>query len=136
MDALKTILRNFPHNDLYDELSFLGKLHEQQLWDVEEYWLLEWGIYNLGKGSSKNLDWEIFRIFSSTMLSISAHLDRNDSFKIKNLKRPKLYKFRERVQLIFEGYFSKSMPNQNIFEEINPLLKLSTISTDNPWGKI
>ena len=125
MDVKKIILRNFPHNGLYDDFSFLGKLHEEQLWDIEEYWLLEYGIYKLEKSSFEKLDWEVFRIFSIIMLSISSHLDRNDCFKIKNLKRPKLYELRGRVQLVFEGYFSKSMPEQNIFEEINPLLNPS-----------
>ncbi|MBQ0138191.1 MAG: hypothetical protein KBT36_02745 [Kurthia sp.] len=122
MHAKEIILRNFPHNGLYDDSSFLGKLHEEKLWDIEEYWLLEWGIYNLEKSASEKLDWEVFRIFSSIMLSISSHLDKNDYFKIKNLKRPKLYELRERVQLVFEGYFSQTMPEQNIFEEVNPLL--------------
>lgn len=122
MDAKQIILRNFPHNNLNDDLSFLGKLHEKQLWDIEEYWLLEWGVYELSKSSSEKLDWEVFRIFSIIMQYISSHLDKNDYFKIKNLKLPKLYELRERVQLVFEGYFSQSMPEQDIFEEINPLL--------------
>lgn len=122
MDIEKIILCNFPHNSLYDELSFLGKLHEEQLWDVEEYWLLEWAIYNLEKKSSDKLNWEVFRIFSFIMLSISSDLDGHDSFAIKNLERTEIYEFRERVQLIFEGYFSKSMPKQNIFERVNSLI--------------
>ncbi|WP_447502788.1 Imm41 family immunity protein, partial [Acinetobacter pittii] len=63
MDAKEIILRNFPHNNLYDDLSFLGKLNEEQSWDIEEYWLLEWGVYKLEKNSPEKLDWEIFRIF-------------------------------------------------------------------------
>lgn len=127
MDAKEIILRNFPHNNLYDDLSFLGKLNEEQSWNIKEYWLLEWGIYNLEKNSSEKLDWEVFRIFSLIMLSISSHLDQNDYFKIKNLKRPELYEMRERVQLVFEGYFSSLMPEQNTFEEVNPLLALTSI---------
>jgi hypothetical protein len=49
MNAKKIIQRNFPHNDLYENLSFIGKLHEEKIWDMEEYWLLEWGIYNVEK---------------------------------------------------------------------------------------
>jgi hypothetical protein len=120
MDAKEIILRNFPHNNLYDYLSFLGKL-------IEEYWLLEWGVYNLEKNSSEKLDWEIFKIFSLIMLSISSHLDQNGYFKIKNLKRSELYEMRERVLLVFEGYFSSSMPKQNIFEKVNPLVALPSI---------
>ena len=127
MDAKEIILRNFPHNNLYDDLSFLGKLNEEQSWDIEEYWLLEWGVYNLEKNSPEKLDGEIFRIFSVIMLCISSHLDQNDYFKIKNLKRSELYEMRERVLLVFEGYFSSSIPEQNIFEKVNPLLALSSI---------
>lgn len=122
MHAKEIILRNFPHNGLYDDNSFLGKLHEKQVWDIDEYWLLEWGIYELEKKPSERLDWEVFRIFSIIMGKIGSHLDKKDLFKIKKMKRLKLYEFRERVQLVFEGYFAKSMPEQNIFEEVNPLL--------------
>ncbi|MEN8272677.1 hypothetical protein I8T81_04410 [Acinetobacter seifertii] len=127
MDAKEIILRNFPHNNLYDDLSFLGKLNEEQSWDIEEYWRLEWGIYNLKKNSSENLDWAVFRIFSLIMLFICSHLDQNDYFKIKNLKPSELYEMRERVQLVFEGYFSSLMPEQNTFEKANPLLMLPII---------
>lgn len=125
MGAQKTILRNFPHNDLFDDDSFLGKLHEEELWDINEYWLLEWSIYEIEDNFFEKFHWEIFRIFSMIMCKISYHLDKHDGFKIKNLKRRKVYELRERVQLVFEGYFSKSMPSQNIFEEANPLLNFS-----------
>jgi len=122
MNAKKIIQRNFPHNDLYENLSFIGKLHEEKIWDMEEYWLLEWGIYNIERNSSAILDWELFRIFSLIMLSISSHLDMNDSFKIENLELPLIYEFRERTQIVFEGYFSELMPKQIFFEKKNPLL--------------
>ena len=125
MDATNIILRNFPHNELHDELSFLGRLHEKQLWNTKEYQLLEWAIYSLEKDSSKNLDWEIFKIFSCIMSMIISHFDNNDYFQIRDVKLDELYELRERVQLVFEGYFSKSMPNQCFFEEVNPLLKNS-----------
>ena len=122
MNVKIIILRNFPNNDFYDKLSFIGMLHEEKIWDMEEYWLLEWGIYNVEKNSSAKLDWELFRIFSLIMLSISSHLDMNDSYKIGNLELPLVYEFRERTQLVFEGYFSEIMPKQNFFDKKNPLL--------------
>ncbi len=125
MDATNIILRNFPHNELHDELSFLSRLHGEQLWNTKEYQLLEWAIYCLEKDSSKNLDWEVFKIFSCIMSMIISHFDNNDYFQIRNVKLDELYDLRERVQLVFEGYFSKSMPNQNFFEGINPLLENS-----------
>ena len=122
MNTKIIILRNFPHNDFYDNLSFIGMLHEEKIWDMEEYWLLEWGIYNLEKNSSEKLDWEVFRIYSFIMLSLSSHLDKNDSFKIGSLEIALIYEFRERIQLVFEGYFSEIMPKQIIFEKTNLLL--------------
>lgn len=53
MNVKIIILRNFPNNDFYDKLSFIGMLHEEKIWDMEEYWLLEWRIYDLKKNSSE-----------------------------------------------------------------------------------
>ncbi|MFW2097376.1 hypothetical protein ACG9ZL_14295 [Acinetobacter sp. ULE_I057] len=126
MNVKIIILRNFPNNDFYDKLSFIGMLHEEKIWDMEEYWLLEWRIYNLKKNSSEKLDWEVFRIYSFIMLSLSSHLDKNDSFKIRSLELALIYEFRERIQLVFEGYFSQIMPRQSIFEKTNPLLAFTS----------
>jgi hypothetical protein len=68
------------------------------------------------------LYWQVFRIFSHCFLSFGCHLDRNDGYRIRNLKRAQLYDCRERFQVVFEGFFSRNMPEQNIFEEENPLL--------------
>lgn len=126
MNPKKIILRNFPHNCLYDEASFLGKLHETEQWDIDEYWLLEWSIVTYTqKKVDKKLDWEVFRIFSFLTLTIGSHLDKNDFFKIKNLQASELYEFRERIHIIFESYFSQEIIKQNMFETVNPYLKLS-----------
>jgi len=70
------------------------------------------------------LDWPIFRIFSHTFLSLNAHFDPNDGFKIKNMAKSDLYDLRERFQLVFEGYFSGDMPDQErCFDIINPLFE-------------
>ncbi|ROL94155.1 hypothetical protein BK636_02050 [Pseudomonas chlororaphis] len=124
MDPRFVIERNFPRCDNYDDNSFLGKLHEHALWAQDEYWLLEWALYQLAKDEaiSEDLSWQVFRIFSHCFLSFGCHLDRNDFFKIRNLKRAQLYDCRERFQMVFEGFFSRNMPEQKLFEEENPLL--------------
>lgn len=124
MDPRFAVERNFPRCDNYDDNSFLGKLHEQALWAQDEYWRLEWALYQLAKDEtiSEELSWQVFRIFSHCFLLFGCHLDRNDSFKIRNLKRAQLYDCRERFQVVFEGFFSRNMPEQKIFEEENPLL--------------
>jgi hypothetical protein len=125
LEALTVIARNFPGCPEWDHTSFLGRLCDDSTWSRDEYWLLERALHQLVAASAQDseLHWRVFRIFSLTSLSISAHLDRNDSFKVKNLKQEELYAFRERVQLVFEGFFSGEMPAlSECFEEINPLL--------------
>ena len=124
MDPRFVVQRKFPRCDDYDENSFNGQLHEHALWAQDEYWLLEWALYQLAKEEEidPELYWQVFRIFSHCFLSFGCHFDRNDGYKIRNLKRAQLYDCRERFQVVFEGFFSKNMPEQNIFEEENPLL--------------
>jgi hypothetical protein len=35
------VARNFPWCGEYDDGSFLGRLHEESVWDEAEYWALE-----------------------------------------------------------------------------------------------
>jgi len=86
--------------------------------------MLEWALYQLaiGKSPSQELSRRIFRIFSYTFLLFGCHLDRRDSFKIENLKRKEVYDLRERMQLVFEGFFAGRMPATSIFSDPNPLL--------------
>ena len=124
MDTHKIIDRNFAWCPDYDEKSFSGQLHENAHWSDDEYWLLEWALYKLAEApiASQELNWRIFRIFSHTFLTFGCHFDRNDVYKIENLKRAQVYELRERFQLVFEGFFSKDMPTQDCFEIPNPLL--------------
>lgn len=108
----------------YDENSFIGCLHEQNIWHREEYWLLEKALYDLSEQSNEpETNHRIFCIFSRVFLLLCAHYDDNDVFHIENLSRQELYDLRERWQVVFEGYFSGYMPSQTIFEIANPLLK-------------
>lgn len=122
------ILRNFPWCDEYVDESFLGLLHEKEIVSYEEYWKLDAALYiecsKLGTQIklSRDLVWPIFRIFSHTMLLLGSHFDDSDGFSIKNLSKDEVLVFRERVQLVFEGFFSGEMPDNDIFQVGNPLL--------------
>jgi len=123
MNPEAVIARNFAWCAEHDDCSFSGRLHEEGLWDRGEYWLLERALYELAKAdTSQELTWRVFRIFSYCFMVIGCHFDRNDGFKITNIKRRELYELRERFQLVFEGFFSKDMPDQKSFTEQNPLL--------------
>ena len=124
MNPRHIILRNFAWSDEYDESSFSGRLHEFGEWSVEEYWLLEWALYQLASSrvDQPQLDWPVFRIFSHTLVSLDANLDPNDGFDIVNIDKQNTHDLRERLQMVFEGYFSGEMPDQASFEPGNPLL--------------
>ncbi|CUK00281.1 Imm41 family immunity protein [Achromobacter xylosoxidans] len=124
MEPKLIILGNFAWCDEYDETSFSARLHEDCEWDAEQYWRLEWALYQLAgrRRDHAELDWPIFRIFSYISLTMGAHLDPNDGFRILRLNRQAFYELRERFHLMFEGYFSGVMPNLNYFADVNPLL--------------
>src|SRR6478672_9572062 len=125
MDPKSVIRRNFAWSGEYDESSFTGQLRENCIWNWDEYWLLEWALYVLASSRTLHpeLDWPIFRIFSATFLDINCHFDPNDVFEIEGMERDTVFELRERFQLVFEGYFSNDLPNQEeCFDMNNPLL--------------
>jgi hypothetical protein len=118
------IARNFPGPG-HAATSFLGRLHEDRVWDADEYWKLEYALYQLSNESpqSRITTWHVFRIFSVAFSTLSCHFDPNDEFQVEGLSNDDIYELRERMQLVFEGYFSGSMPEQSIFQVQNPLLQ-------------
>ncbi|WP_196480780.1 Imm41 family immunity protein [Burkholderia diffusa] len=117
------IERNWVHSREYDESSFIAMLHEQGIWQKDQYWLVERALYDLTGVQSEgdSLSGPIFYIFSYAINAISSHLDQDDSFEIKNLTKGEVYEFRERIRLVFEGFFLNNFPDQSMFEEENPL---------------
>jgi hypothetical protein len=128
---MKELLRNFPHcTDFCDE-SFVGIWHEHCRWDEKEYWKLDKEIYELAKKYSgqeipRNIAWPLTRIFSYTMMSIQGHYSPNDGFEIENLDMDGMFNFRERFQLVVEGFFKGEMPKNLNFDMVNPLINEST----------
>jgi hypothetical protein len=114
---------------LYSRQSFLGKLHEEAVWDEEEYFKFEKALYDLSRSMSGKSNipraqaWKIVAIYSYVCLLISSHFDNNDSYKIKKTKRTAIYSWRERMGLVVNGFFSGKMPKQeNLEGPINTFL--------------
>ncbi|MCU7248005.1 immunity 41 family protein [Pseudomonas koreensis] len=124
MDAHFIIDRNSARCEAFDDDSFIGQLHEAQIVAHDEYWQLEWALYQLAtpKHFTQELSQKVFRIFSFSSHALASHFDRKDSFKIRNLKRKQVYEFRFRFKLVFEGFFAQKMPSPDYFSEVNPLL--------------
>lgn len=124
MNPITVINQNCTWSTEYDEGSFCAILHERGTWERNTYWLLEWALLDL---ISKNEIREdtyvpVFLIFSATIGAISSHLDQNDLFEITNLNRDEVYEFRDRIQIVFQSFFTKRIPERDMFEEVNPLL--------------
>lgn len=130
MDAHFVIARNCAGCEAYDDSSFIGRLHEAQIWAHDEYWLLEWALYQLAGEASftQELSERVFDIFSYSFLLFGCHFDRKDRFKIRNLRRNQIYDFRDRFKLVFESFFAGKMPIPGYFTEPNPLLVDTPIS--------
>jgi hypothetical protein len=116
------INRNFAWCNEYSNESFTGILHEEQTWDDKEYFKLEESLFDIAKKYSgcdsipREDAWKIFRIFSYLIVTLACHSDPNDGFNIVNLTDEQVLARRERIQLIFEGFFSNKMPSKEYLE--------------------
>ena len=124
VEAKLVIARNFAWCSEYDERSFSGRLHEENIWDWDECWLLEKALYDLAASGDfqRDVAWPVFRIFSYGLLLLGCHFDPNDTFQVRDFSGEEVHDLRERFQLVFEGFFAGEMPDQSIFERSNPLL--------------
>jgi len=115
---MNQIYRNFAGSEEYSEESFIAKLHEENVWNDDEYFKLENALYELceaNKGKEvihRDVAWPVMRVFSYLMISLSCQYDENDSFEVKYLTRAQYYARRERLQLVFEGFFKGQMPSR------------------------
>lgn len=118
MNAEKIIARNSPESPEWSDESFIAIFHDKSIWDTGAYWDIEWALYNLHREDvGHEARW---RIFSYVAIGLSCHFDANDYFKITNLSSDEIFDYRERFQLVFEGFFQGKMPKQELFSIDNP----------------
>ncbi|MDP9581015.1 UNVERIFIED_ORG: hypothetical protein J2791_000296 [Burkholderia contaminans] len=125
MDPRAIVKKNVFASPAYDEKSFSGVLHERGIWEDEQYWLLESALYALAHEGTIAVDLyaEVFHIFDFVTNAICSHLDQNDSYEIENIDLEKVYDLRERIRMVFAGFFVRKMPDQEVyFNDRNPLL--------------
>lgn len=116
------ILSNCPSSEYWDDNSFIGNLHENEVWINEKYLSFELVLYTFSeRHSASEITWELFKIFSILMSFFISHFDENDFSQIKNLSQEQIYSAKERVQLVFDGFFQGRMHDRNFFDD---LLKL------------
>lgn len=125
-EPLNILRSNFPHGDEFLNDSFVGLLHEDQVWNESKYWEFDRAVYHLSNQSedrqiAREIAWPLMKIFSYVMGAITAHHNKNDLYSI-TIDDSALHDFRERIQVVIEGFFQNKMPNNEHFEKINPLL--------------
>ena len=119
---MKEINRNFAWCDDYSDKSFLGVLHEEDIWSDMEYLKLENDLYELSTkykdtdSLPREVVWRIMRIFSNSMLLLGCHYNPSDGFEIKNLNSEEIRQRTERLQVMFEGFFQGTMPDKDDFK--------------------
>ena len=126
LDAYTVIAKNHPWSGVFDETSFRACLYEDASWSQEEYWKVEWALFQLVAVADQDVELRsrVFRLFSATASLFTAHFNPNDVFFIQNLPTEKLYGVMERFELVFGGFFAGEMPDlAESFDERNPLLR-------------
>jgi hypothetical protein len=123
-DADVVLARNSAGCAGYHDRSFVGRLHEDGIWDWDEYWLLEKALYDLAAAGDfrREVAWPLFRIFSYGLLLFGCHVDPNDRFAFKAMSAEEVHELRDRFQRVFEGFFAGEMPARDAFAMRNPLL--------------
>ena len=112
--AAATLASNDSTSLQWSDNSFIGTLHECHRWNADAYFHFEAALYDLcerrvkDENARKAIDRIAARVFGYTMLMFSCHFDSDDGFTIENLSDVELRCWRERFQLVIEGFFGPS----------------------------
>jgi hypothetical protein len=124
-DAGLTIASNDVTSPQWSDSSFIGILHERHQWDSAAYLAFEASLYEIRKQRNFDAilrefaDRVVSRVFGYTMLMFACHYDPSDGFSIQNLNDDELASWRERFQLVCEGFFGNSMPEPDTMDPPN-----------------
>lgn len=125
LNAHAVISGNHPWSGEFDGASFRARLYEEATWSEDEYWKVEWALFQLvGESATETeLRGRVFRLFSTTFSLFAAHFDPNDVYTIKNLTADEVRESMERFQLVFQGFFSGDMRDLlALLDERNPFM--------------
>jgi hypothetical protein len=129
-NAEATIASNDAQSPQWSDGSFVGLLHERHQWNIEAYFRFEAALYELCDARitdvflRKVVDRVAARVFGYTMLLFSCHFDSCDGFKVQNLDDDELRRWRQRFQLVLEGFFANSLPAAGTLQPVNPFITI------------
>ncbi len=118
MDLQKIINENYILSGDFSDRSFIAKLHELHQWDMKAYLRLEEAIYQKSL-DIKNLEllnhaffYPFFHIYKFITNMFIAHFDPKDGYIITGIKDDSIYDMKERIELVFDGFFKGEMPQR------------------------
>ena len=103
-EASAIIGQNSVASPQYSSNSFVGRLHEEAIWDHFLFHQLSDAANVLAAGKvSRDIRGMAFEIYSYVVgVSLLAHVNPNDGFKIGNLSMEEFYEVREEVEVAFQ----------------------------------
>lgn len=102
-EALIIIGQNSVTSPHYSAGSFVGRLHEEGVWDHYLFHELSDALNALAvESASQDIKGIAFDIYSYVVgVSLLAHADPNDGFKINNISMEEFYDLRDKVEVAF-----------------------------------
>ena len=128
MNQLSVLVGNHLGHELFSDSSLVGCVTGRSEWCADQFWSIAASLYELHEQSRTNN--KLFRdavreaifIYTHLTLSFSWHFDPDDHFEYQNLSTDEIYEWRERTNILFEGFIADGMPDKIVFGETNPLL--------------
>ena len=128
MNPLTVLVGNHLHHEQFADASLVGCVAGRSEWSASQFWLIAAALYELHDKS--RTDDRLFRhsvreaifIYSHLTLSFSWHFDPDDHFEYQNLTTDEIYEWRERTNMLFEGFIADGLPDKIVFGADTPLL--------------
>ena len=125
---LSELERNIPNHCDW-EGSFYETLTEHGEWNADAFWKLHLELISIAQGVNaespvnRELSYMLLYLQQRVLDLISAHFNKNDYFKIKNLNNEKLFEFKERFEIAILGAITGEILPESSFDLVSPLLK-------------
>lgn len=129
MEAFDILIGNHLNHNKFSDVSLIGCVTGRSEWSADQFWLIAKSLYELDEKSKE--DDRLFReavreaifIYSTLALSFSWHFDPGDHFEYQKLTTDQIYDWRDRTNMLFEGFIAGGMPDRIVFGDSNPLLQ-------------
>ncbi|MCB9229487.1 MAG: hypothetical protein H6618_07740 [Deltaproteobacteria bacterium] len=111
---------NFNGNDK----TFIGRLHEDGVFDKDLFWPMYdeinalSGFYSEKPELPKDLVKKLFKIHGIILSYFTHHFDSSDNYKISNLSEVSHHDYMERIQCLFENFGVRQLPESMFDDEL------------------